>query len=190
MNLSEYAKYRNVSTEAVRLAIKGERLKTSVRDITPPGGKNKKYEIVDPLAADAEWDANTDERRRFNVKPARESDVAGIPATDRPLPMPPLPDAEPSNPIPARVDIKEAQRLETEYSARLKQLKFEQEMGRLIEADKIEAAWVKIITEAKTRLLAIPSKAKSTLPHLTLKDVAVIDRLMREALSDLSNAPT
>ncbi len=181
MNLSGYAKYRKVSAEAVRLAILDGRLKTSIRDITPAGGKNKKYEI-DEIAADLEWEANTDSSKRFNVKHDKSDSVLD----ERP------PDSagssEPSAMPSGQLTMKQAQALDTEYSARLRALKLSQEMGKLVDVEAVKNEWLKMITEAKTKLLALPVKAKANLPHLTASDVSVLDRLMREILTDIADA--
>jgi hypothetical protein len=38
-------------------------------------------------------------------------------------------------------------------------------------------------------LLAVPAKARAVSPHWTLKDVDLVDRLIREAFEELSTPP-
>jgi len=56
-----------------------------------------------------------------------------------------------------------------------------------VRADEVESAWGSIITSARTRLLAVPSRAKIQMPGLTAEQIEVIEELIREALEELSN---
>jgi phage terminase Nu1 subunit (DNA packaging protein) len=47
---------------------------------------------------------------------------------------------------------------------------------------------VSVFTACKTRLLAIPSRARQALPHLVAADLGVLEALIREALEDLVEA--
>ena len=44
----------------------------------------------------------------------------------------------------------------------------------------------RVVAISRMKLLGVPSRARSRLPHLTLDDVAVIEELQREALEELS----
>jgi hypothetical protein len=57
--------------------------------------------------------------------------------------------------------------------------------GVLVPRAEFELAWSAHVVAARTKLLGIPSRAKQLLPHLTVSDLAVLDRLIREALEEL-----
>jgi hypothetical protein len=50
----------------------------------------------------------------------------------------------------------------------------------------VEARWARAIVAARTVLLALPSRAKSRMPHLSGGDLATWDRLIREGLETLA----
>jgi hypothetical protein len=52
----------------------------------------------------------------------------------------------------------------------------------------VEESWAAQIVTARTMLLAIPSRAKSALPHLSVSDCATLDRLIRESLIALAES--
>jgi phage terminase Nu1 subunit (DNA packaging protein) len=78
----------------------------------------------------------------------------------------------------ARARLAEAQAAQAEEELRLKR-------GRLVEVDEVRSEWVKLVTRSRNRLLALPSKIRQRLPNLTHAEVALIDGLVREALSEL-----
>lgn len=59
--------------------------------------------------------------------------------------------------------------------------------GELVEVAGVEAGWAKLITEAKTKLLGIPSKLGLRAPHLARADIVLVDDLIREALEALAD---
>jgi phage terminase Nu1 subunit (DNA packaging protein) len=58
--------------------------------------------------------------------------------------------------------------------------------GELVNAAEMRAWIVDMISNAKGKLLGIPSRAKQRCPHLTVADLAVVNGLIREALEDLA----
>lgn len=98
---------------------------------------------------------------------------------------------EKTNPAMARgkTDIPEYHRsraIREAYEAQLAKLEYEEKAGKLINAEETRLAWLKIITTTKTKLLAIPSKARASLPHLALGDIATLEELIRETLEELA----
>ena len=79
----------------------------------------------------------------------------------------------------------EAIRHKESANARLRELEFEQRAGRLLPADEVESLWRGHITDARKRLLTVPSRCASRLSHLSRAEVEVIDREIRDALQDL-----
>lgn len=66
----------------------------------------------------------------------------------------------------------------------------EERRGRLVDSDRVGMWWAKIITNAKTRLLAIPTKASPlVLGMKTMPQVRdQLERMINEVLSELSSA--
>lgn len=66
------------------------------------------------------------------------------------------------------------------------ELKVRTRAGELVEAKKITERVFGVFTRLRTKLLGLPTRAKQQLPHLSTKDVAMVDSLIREALEELS----
>jgi len=78
-------------------------------------------------------------------------------------------------------------RAKTEYErANLLELERRQKEGLLVERKTVESTWSVLVTNAKTKLLAVPSRAKQRIPHLTLEEVEILNDLVRESLEDLA----
>jgi phage terminase Nu1 subunit (DNA packaging protein) len=57
----------------------------------------------------------------------------------------------------------------------------------LLPRGEVERAWADSVTIAKTKLLAVPTRAKQRIPHLTLEEIEILTMLQREALEELSS---
>jgi len=88
-------------------------------------------------------------------------------------------DAEGTDLVAERAKLAAAQRRRIE-------LQIEAEERRLVNADQVKARFIGMVTAAKNRLLAVPSKAKSRIPTLTVADVEVLEALVAEALEELA----
>lgn len=66
------------------------------------------------------------------------------------------------------------------------ELQIAAEERRLVDAEAIRGRFAGMVTAAKNRLLAVPSKAKSRIPTLTVADVEVLEGLVAEALEELA----
>lgn len=71
------------------------------------------------------------------------------------------------------------------YEAELKRLKLEEAEGLLVSAADVEHEWADLLSQVRTRLLAVPTRVKQSLPTLTVADIVTIENLIREALEDL-----
>lgn len=76
----------------------------------------------------------------------------------------------------------------TKLQADKAQLEVETMSGNLVKADDVSRHWYQIITDCKTRLLSVPSKAAPIVAAETEAGnvQVVIDDLMREALEELA----
>lgn len=180
MSCRAYAKRRGVSAMAVSEAIKNGRLVKSVvrNEFDQP-------KIADPDLADREWEANTDSTKRANAAGGVDR-IAGIPIErledDDGEAVPPKRELDDSG---AETVASATQRLKA-AQADLAELKFKEAARELVPARDVEARLVSVFTSCKTRLLAIPSRARQALPHLTNADVASLETLVREALEELT----
>lgn len=188
-----YARHRGVSAPSVLRAIKSRRLDKSVaRD-----GSGKPLGITEFALADREWDANTDltkapvyvrERagsRQATAAPAPAADAGAPPVT--PPVTPEVLDGEPADGIgPRNLSLLDASALEKDWRARLLELEYRQKAGELVDRKTIEAKVFDLFMHCRTKLLALPIKAKAALPNLTRADIAVLERAIREALEELA----
>jgi phage terminase Nu1 subunit (DNA packaging protein) len=82
--------------------------------------------------------------------------------------------------------LADARRLESLERARGLKLANDLRAGRLVERAAIERHWAQYIITCRDRLLGIPSKLRSRFPHLSAGDLAGIDEVIRECLTELS----
>jgi phage terminase Nu1 subunit (DNA packaging protein) len=64
-------------------------------------------------------------------------------------------------------------------------LDFKERNGQLLDAAATESKWSRIIADARNRLLACPGRIASRIGHLQKSEVDVIDREIRNALTEL-----
>lgn len=83
-------------------------------------------------------------------------------------------------------DLNNSRAWKEHYQSELARLQVEEKLGTLIDAKAAEERWSALIASCKTKLLAIPSKARSRLPKLDNSDVAMLEKLVREALEELT----
>lgn len=60
--------------------------------------------------------------------------------------------------------------------------------GELVEAAEVLRGWTEILRQVRSRILAVPSRVRSALPHLDAAEVETIDRELRTALEELAHA--
>lgn len=167
ITVAAFAKIKNVSPTAVHKAIADGRLVNCL--LRDPRYKKPR---LDPVVAAQEWERNTDHSKRHSG-----ADIRVAP----PAPAPHSKNIDGSQVSPTAKQVMDG------YKARLLKLEYDKKAGLLVDAAAIEGEWFKIITEAKTKIMALPSKAKAALPQLKPAEVATIDRLVREILMDLAN---
>lgn len=81
------------------------------------------------------------------------------------------------------VDIK---RVTETYKAKTAKLEFEERSGKLVNADQVKIGFVNMVTAAKTRLMSVPSKAKTRIPTLTIHDIEALEDLIADALQEIA----
>ena len=89
--------------------------------------------------------------------------------------------AAPASASSSRARKELAQALEAEQRIAIK-------AKELVRAADVEQVIAGEYARCRTKLLGLPRKAKSVLPHLSARDVQALDVLVREALEDLASA--
>jgi phage terminase Nu1 subunit (DNA packaging protein) len=119
---------------------------------------------IDPGQADKDWDANTSHGHRRNTAKEIARNNQGKNAAEY-----------------ARVrTIKER------IQAKLLDLELKEKQRELLPAREVETEWSKLVVAFRTRILAVPSKIRSTMPDATPAVVIRIEELIREALEELA----
>lgn len=179
ISMSEFARRKGVTPQSIHKAIKSNRI-----GVVHEGSGRPK---LDWEIASAQWDRTA--IRKHNIAKARsvpepepEPDEKELAAESQRI----LDDPEDDNPMPDGNDYFTNRGVHEAYKAKLARLEYHEKKGQLIAADDIKYAWGKIIATVKQRVQAIPSKAKVRLPHLTINEMDVLDDLVREALTELS----
>jgi hypothetical protein len=167
--MRQYAQRRGVSEEAVRKAVERGRLSASVERVE--AHERVWTRITNVELADREWEANTDLTRGPVALKAAAAERNGQASA---------PGVQPS------ISLAEAAAEEKRRKAERAKMDFEVRAGSLLPAQAVEAQWVEILGRIKARALALPSKAKQVIPHLTPADVQALTRIVREMLEELA----
>ena len=203
MTLTDYARRRGCSTAAVSKAVATGRLTSSVgRDA------QGRPTILDPDAADREWDANTRARVEY-IEPSRRD-------RDARRPLPRAPGAEPTEDAPtdaggdvdqraaqpaaiiapppemaayyaARSSREEADARSSRVKAEIAELRLRELRGEMMPVDVARADMMTRYARVKTRLLGLPRTLGQRVPHLAAEVVPLADELVREALAELAD---
>lgn len=193
LTLTAYAKRRGCSVKSVSLAIKVGRLVGCVgRD------EHKRPTILDAELADREWSANTRHNSGQGTPAWKSGDenssklvvsAGSNPAPDTTPPagsgMRELPGGVPDYNTSRAVRAAAAARRES-HLADMAELELASKRGRLVDADEATADFVNHISNAKTRLLAIPSAVGQRFPEFAASVVPVVEDLLRAALEELA----
>lgn len=192
LSLREFGRQIDVSNEAVRKAIKTGKIPADCIAYDHKGWPR----IIDPKRAAEHWGKNRDPNQvrdkavmRAGAKRGWKQRRGEEPVDDEPAPNSQATGAQGNGKLTAGQSlpsITESKAITEAYKARLAKLEYEERSGRLVDAEKVKAGYVAMITTAKTRLLGVPSKAKGRIPHLTVADVEVLEDLIAEALEELA----
>lgn len=83
-----------------------------------------------------------------------------------------------------------ARRREVEARAEKVELQNAKTRRELVPAVEVERRWTAILTDVRARMLAIPSRVRARLGHLTAADEAVVAAEVRDALEGAADAST
>lgn len=171
-SMSEYARIRGCSHEAVRCAIKSGRLVNSLREKQPG-----KFEI-DPVVANLEWELNTDKSKQFNIKnkpthPARMAPFIRDPTA-------------PINVDNDRIDLASARLMKEKYAALLAELEFQQKSGILIPAEAVRHEAFKLGRSIRDSMMNIPDRVAAEFAGIS--DAAEIHMRLSEEIKQMLQA--
>lgn len=168
MGIREYARHRGISHVSVLNAIKNGKLPTAV--VKGPDGNT----AIDQQKADTEWMASSKEVFKDQpVKPVpTEQDEADKVNSDLAAETQRL-----FNKAKAQTQI---------YKVKQAKLEYQRNAGELVEVKKVQDEWVSIAGVVRTKILALPTKLKQNCPDLTSDQMTMLERIVREALEELS----
>jgi phage terminase Nu1 subunit (DNA packaging protein) len=66
-----------------------------------------------------------------------------------------------------------------------KQRENEIAVGKLLDADEVEAKWSTILRTVRAGMLAVPTRVAQRSPHLSVRDVSEIDKEVRAVLTEV-----
>lgn len=143
--------------------------------------------ISDFALADEEWERNTDAQRRVNAAGGVDPN-AGVMAPDDHGPAPRDAWGAP-DPREPRAAAPESQATATERlktaQANLAELEFKQAAGELVLAAAVRSEWANVLSQARTKLLGIPTRFRQEVPETSPSAVTKLEDLVREALEEL-----
>lgn len=184
VSLREFARITGRGKSAVSEAARGGRLPNST--VWSEDGKSV-LGFTSVLEAEAEWARNTD----VSKAPPAEQDkafqrkamLAGL--SVRPPDSGAEGDQEIPDKLPDGTTVENAGAAGKFWDAKLKELKFREAAGELVNAERVKRKLGGLFAACKTKLLAVPSRLRQQLPHLTPEDEIAIEALIREVCADL-----
>jgi phage terminase Nu1 subunit (DNA packaging protein) len=189
VSLREFGRLVGVSGEAVRKAIKTGRIPAELVGEHRLSSGRVVPIIKDASAAAAAFGGNTNpihrqdrgrisERVKTAKSTARESIASEIEGFS-------LPGAVDHRKVIPK--LQESLALKEYFKAKCAELEYEEKLGKLVDAEAFRTKFATLVTSARTRLLAVPSKAKHRIPHLSVDEVGVLTGLIREALEEIAD---
>lgn len=196
MTLREFGRSVDKTGEAVRKAIATgkipadcvgtRKLKTGPGRLVPV--------IINPKKAARCWGQNVDPNQVRDKQVMSETRAAAHAKArgETPKPRTAVPD-QPDDELDELVDgervpsITVSKAVTEHFKAKTARLEFEEKSGALVSGEQIRNRYVSNIKAAQSKLRGVPSKAKSKIPTLTVRDIEVLEDLIDEALRDLAN---
>jgi phage terminase Nu1 subunit (DNA packaging protein) len=81
--------------------------------------------------------------------------------------------------VKANIDLKKSQQ-------RLAEIRAERLAGNLVPVDLVEQSWGEIAASCRQIMLSVPARARAMIHKLNGKDQKVLDKMMREALTEFA----
>ena len=182
MNLKEFAQFLGITLQATYAGVRKGRVPTQFLEKRPaPGPSGFAFYIKSPEAAREAWHGGA-ARKNTNAATLSINRQLGVMQKNRQSAA----NEEESEADDPLMDIITARKVYDGYRAKQTKLEYEQAVGRLVSAEQVKLLFGKQIQEAKTKVMLVARHARSQIPHLTIEDVEVIERLCAEALESLT----
>lgn len=92
---------------------------------------------------------------------------------------------KPGRPRAPGESLENARRRLARANADRRELEVQKIRGELLEADQVARQWQAVLRQVRAGMIAVVSRVRSRLPHLSSHDAGVIDREIRDALTVL-----
>jgi len=89
----------------------------------------------------------------------------------------------PGRPAAPGEALQAARRRKETALADLRELEVKRRRGELLDADDVAREWSTILRDVRAGVLAVTSRVRARLPHLTAEDVGALDDELRQALA-------
>lgn len=86
-----------------------------------------------------------------------------------------------------RNPLNDERQREIKVNREIAEMKLAQLRGEVLTLDEVMESWSKFAAMVKSAALAIPSKARTQIPHLTAHDAETLKTLMKDMLNDLAD---
>lgn len=192
MGLREFGRMVDKTGEAVRKAIATgkipadcvgtRKLKTGPGRLVPV--------IINPTKAAKCWGQNVDPNQVRDKRVMSETRAAAH-ARARGEEPKPFTKPETDHEVPDMVDgtippVAVSKAITAYYEAKDAKILHEQKLGKLVDAEQIKLRMFAMIKTAQTKLRGVPTKAKGSIPTLTVRDIETLENLIDEALQELA----
>ena len=101
-----------------------------------------------------------------------------------------VPKSEPKTVVRTAEDLPDynESRARTEWlKAELMELERAEKEGELVRADEVSKTWGDLVAITRTKMMAVPSKAKQRIPEIPADAFVALEEIVREALEDLAD---
>lgn len=95
-----------------------------------------------------------------------------------------------SNAHPAANPLQEHRARREAAEAALAEIELAEKRRELVPAADVEAHLVSVFANCRTKLLGLPARARAQDPSLSSQQIAIIERILHEALEDLASGDT
>lgn len=193
MGLREFGRMLGKSGEAVRKAIATGKIPADCLGKKALSSGREVPVIINPEKARQAWGQNTDptwvrDQEKLSAGRAR----AHAQAKGRePAPEPEPRDDEGGVGLTAGKGIPtiaQSNAITAAYKARITKLEYEEKAGKMVNAEQIKLRMFGMIKTAQTKLRGVPTKAKGSIPTLTVRDIEILENLIDDALMELAQS--
>lgn len=191
MGLREFGRWVDKSGEAVRKAIATGKIPADCVGEKALSSGRMVPVITNPEKARQAWGQNTDPtwvRDQAKLSAGRARAHAQAKGRE-PAPEPETRDDEGGAALTAGKGIPtiaQSNAITAAYKARITKLEYEEKSHKLVNAEQIKLRMVAMIKAAQSKLRGVPTKAKSSIPTLTVRDIEVLENLIDDALQELA----